>query len=116
MTSGAEISHNDFIKSIVFLKTEYVLILFNKALYLDYNTNKIIRTISFSDNVKNLTIFDDTVFVCSDKRALVFTNDFGIKAISSVLSGSQIIGFTVDRLFLIRSVIDSKGTQSIKVE
>jgi hypothetical protein len=62
-----------------------------------------------------VSIFDDCIFACSDKRAFIFTKRFGKKAVCSVLSGSAIIGVSFDRMFLLRSCIDNKGRQSIKV-
>ena len=99
----------------MFLQREYVLVLYDKLIYVSFDENKVARTISFTDNIKQVSIFDDCVFACSDKRALLFTKRFGKRALCSVLSGSAIIGVAFDRLFLLRSSIDNKGRQSIKV-
>ena len=97
------------------MKLEYVLVLYDKLIYLNYGQNAVLKTIPFSDNIKQMSIFDDSIFACSDKRAFLFTKDFGKRPICSVLSGSQLIGVTIDRLLLIRSTIDQKGSQTIKV-
>lgn len=111
----ASVGHNDYVKSVVFLKSHYVLVLFNKLRLLSYDTNAVEKTFSFSDNLKQLAVFDDAIFACSDKRAFVFVREMGQRQLCSVLTGSQVVGVTVDRMFSLRSVIDSKGTQSIKV-
>lgn len=80
-----------------------------------YDNNQTDKNFTFFENIKTISIFDDTIFACSDKRAMVFTKEYGIRSLCSILSGSQVVGLAVDRVFLLRSVIDSKGTQSLKV-
>ena len=89
--------------------------LFNKLRLVSYETNAVEKVFTFSDNLKQLAVFDDAIFACSDKRAFTFVRDMGQRQLCSVLTGSQVVAVTVDRLYSLRSVIDSKGTQSIKV-